>query len=177
MIERHWIVLSWCDECDVCLKNMFYMLKEYWLLGSKWIMMRQEKGKHVEAGGKQLVSYCNCPGKRWKWSQSRSVESDSLRPHGLYSPWNSPGQNTGVGSLSLLQGIFPTQVSCIAGGFFTSWARGNRGLYWGGGSGPRACEEVWTLDKNSSSSSLREGCYIYWLWQHGDLLLPTACTF
>ena len=25
------------------------------------------------------------------------------------SPWNSPGQNTGVGRLSLLQGIFPTQ--------------------------------------------------------------------
>ena len=35
--------------------------------------------------------------------------SDSLRPCGLYSPWNSLGQNTGVGSLSLLQGIFPTQ--------------------------------------------------------------------
>ena len=35
--------------------------------------------------------------------------SGSLRPHGLYSPWDSPGQNTGVGSLSLLQGIFPTQ--------------------------------------------------------------------
>ena len=30
-------------------------------------------------------------------------------PHGLYSPWNSPGQTTGEGSLSLLQGIFPTQ--------------------------------------------------------------------
>ena len=30
---------------------------------------------------------------------------------GLYSPWNSLGQNTGVGSLSLLQGIFPTQES------------------------------------------------------------------
>ena len=28
-------------------------------------------------------------------------------PHGLYSPWNSPGQNTGVGSLSLLQGNLP----------------------------------------------------------------------
>ena len=26
----------------------------------------------------------------------------------LYSPWNSLGQNTGVGSLFLLQGIFPT---------------------------------------------------------------------
>ena len=29
--------------------------------------------------------------------------------HGLYSPWNNPGQNTGVGSYSVLQGIFPTQ--------------------------------------------------------------------
>ena len=28
-----------------------------------------------------------------------------------YSPWDSPGQNTGVGSRSLLQGIFPTQGS------------------------------------------------------------------
>ena len=37
--------------------------------------------------------------------------SDSLQLHELYSPWNSPGQNTGVGSLSLLQGIFPTQGS------------------------------------------------------------------
>ena len=35
--------------------------------------------------------------------------SYSLWPHGLSSPWNSPGLNTGVGSLSLLQGIFPTQ--------------------------------------------------------------------
>jgi len=42
-------------------------------------------------------------------NESRLVESDSLQPHGLYSPWNSAGQNTGVGSLSLLQGIFPVQ--------------------------------------------------------------------
>ena len=42
-----------------------------------------------------------------KESESRSVVSNSLRPHGLYSPWNSPGQNTGVGSLSLLQGDLP----------------------------------------------------------------------
>ena len=44
-----------------------------------------------------------------KWNHS--VVSDSLWPHGLYSPWNSPGQNTGVGSRSLLQGMFPTQGS------------------------------------------------------------------
>ena len=37
--------------------------------------------------------------------------SDSLQPHVLYTPWNSPGKNTGVGSCSLLQGIFPTQGS------------------------------------------------------------------
>ena len=42
-------------------------------------------------------------------SESCSVVSDSFRPHELYSPWNSPGQDTGMGSLSLLQGIFPTQ--------------------------------------------------------------------
>ena len=93
----------------------------------------------------------------WWMSESRLVMPHSLRSHGLQSPRNSPGQNTGVGSLSLLQGIFPThgsnpslpqvdylperilewvaypfssgssrprnqtRVSCIAGGFFTSW--------------------------------------------------------
>ena len=41
-------------------------------------------------------------------SESRSVVSDFVRPNGLYSPWNSD-QDTGVGSHSLLQGIFPTQ--------------------------------------------------------------------
>ena len=45
------------------------------------------------------------------YSDSRLVMSNSLRPHGLYSPWNSPGQNTGVGSLYLLQGFFPTHGS------------------------------------------------------------------
>ena len=49
-----------------------------------------------------------------------------LWPHGLYSSWNSPGKNTGVGSLSPLQGIYPTQgsnlVSYIAGRFFTDRA-------------------------------------------------------
>ena len=44
-------------------------------------------------------------------SESRSVMSDSLRPHELYSPWNFPSQNTGLGSLSLPQGMLPTQGS------------------------------------------------------------------
>ena len=108
----------------------------------------------------------SCCGLLWLVGESCSVVSNSLQPHRLYSPWNSPGQNTGVGSRSLLHEIFPTQgsnpgllhcrrilyqlshqesprilewvacpfssrssqprnqirVSCIAGGFFTSWA-------------------------------------------------------
>ena len=42
-------------------------------------------------------------------SGSRLVVSDSLQPHGLYSPWDSPGQDAGMGSHSVLQGMFPTQ--------------------------------------------------------------------
>ena len=52
--------------------------------------------------------------------------SNSLQTHGLRSPWNFPGQNTRVDSLSLLQGSFQprdqTQISHIPGGFFTVWA-------------------------------------------------------
>ena len=41
--------------------------------------------------------------------ESQSFVTNSLWSYGQYSPWNSPGQNTGGGSLSLLQGIFPAQ--------------------------------------------------------------------
>ena len=44
------------------------------------------------------------------WKLLSRVQN-SLWPHGLYSSWNSPGQNTGVGSLSCLQEIFPSQGS------------------------------------------------------------------
>ena len=59
-------------------------------------------------------------------SKNHSVMSGSLQPHGLCSPWNSLGQNTEEGSRSLLQGSSQprgrTQVSRIAGRFFSSWA-------------------------------------------------------
>ena len=45
------------------------------------------------------------------WKVKVAQLCPTLRPHGLYSPWDSPGQNAGVGSLSLLQGTFPTQGS------------------------------------------------------------------
>jgi len=46
-----------------------------------------------------------------KWSESHSVVSNSLQPHGLYHPRNSPGQNTRVGCCFFFQGIFPTRGS------------------------------------------------------------------
>ena len=52
-----------------------------------------------------IIIYVMCESERC------SFMSHSFRPHGLYSPWNSPGQNTGVASCSLLQGIFPTHGS------------------------------------------------------------------
>ena len=121
---------------------------------------------HPPDSTNQSKSQAKLKAREVKWSESCSVVSDSLWAHGLYSPWSSPGQNTGAGSLFLLQGIFPTQglnpglphcrqilyqlnhkgspripgwvafpfsrgssqprdwtqVSCIAGRFFTSWA-------------------------------------------------------
>ena len=41
------------------------------------------------------------PCEKWKWKLLSCIR--------LYSPWVSPDQNTGLGSCSLLQGIFPTQ--------------------------------------------------------------------
>ena len=46
-------------------------------------------------------------------SESCSVVSNFLRPRGLHSPWNSPGQNTGVGRLSLIQGIQRSNPSLL----------------------------------------------------------------
>ena len=47
----------------------------------------------------------------YAYHESCSGVSDSLQPHEPCSPWNSPGRNTGMGSCSLHQGIFPTQGS------------------------------------------------------------------
>ena len=58
-----------------------------------------------------LAYICGCIYMYICTCESPSVMSDSLCPHELYSSWNSPGRNTGVGSLSQFQRIFPTQES------------------------------------------------------------------
>ena len=67
-------------------------------------------------------------------NESESQSCTTLRPHELCNQWNSLGQNTGVGSHSLLQESSKprdqTQVSRIAGGFFTSWIAREAQEYW-----------------------------------------------
>ena len=67
---------------------------------------------HFADNGPSSQSYCVSSSHVWIYeSESYSVMSVSLWPHRLYSPWNSPGQNPGVGSRSILQVIVPTQGS------------------------------------------------------------------
>ena len=51
---------------------------------------------------------------KWKWKKLQVAQLclTLCDPHGLYSPWNSLGQNTGVGSLSLTQGSNPGLPHC-----------------------------------------------------------------
>ena len=72
--------------------------------------------KRQNYGDSEKISGCQELGEKQRWtsgSESCSVMFDSLQPHGLYGlyglygPWNPPGQDTGVGSLSLLQGSLP----------------------------------------------------------------------
>ena len=55
--------------------------------------------------------YSSAGKEKWKWKWKSLCRVESLQPHGLYTLWNSPGRNTGVGSSSLLQRIFLIQGS------------------------------------------------------------------
>ena len=106
-------------------------------MGPRFREMVSKTSHSKEYSGKQFLFFFSLNWKydyqsynRHTWSPSEVKVAQScppLQPPGLYSPWNSPGQSTGVCSLSLLQGVFPTQrsnpqASHIAGRFFTSWA-------------------------------------------------------
>ena len=72
--------------------------------------------------------------KTWygKWKPLSHVRL--FETHGLYSPWNSPGQSTGGSTFPISRGSSQprdrTQVFCIAGGLFTIWATGEAQEYW-----------------------------------------------
>ena len=100
------------------------------------IVERNVRSLSSRSESQKALLYTHTYTHKVKWRESHSVVPNSLLPHGLPALWNSPGQNTGVGSLSLLQGIFPTQdwtyVSCIASGFFASWVPREAQEYWSG---------------------------------------------
>ena len=78
-------------------------LPPYGLQPSRLLHSRHFPGKNTEVGCHFLLQASE--------SENHSVVSSSLQLHGPYSPWNFLGQNTGMGMLSLLQAIFPTQGS------------------------------------------------------------------
>ena len=93
-------------ECKFQLDSTFWFTVVFSIYNDSWYVRGHPKVKIIPIWG--LLRGLN---EIIYESESRSVVSNSLRPHGLKSPWNSPGQNTGVSSRSLLQGIFPTQGS------------------------------------------------------------------
>ena len=102
----------------------------WWMRSSSGYYIPWELSWFLPPGGHTWVVPFQVHSFPWAWgmallwvSESRSVVCDSLRPQGLYNLWNSPVQNAGVSSLSLLQGIFPTQ------GWNPGLPRGRQVLY------------------------------------------------
>ena len=116
-------ILVWCDQINkLIFKNLDICLgrkgaktggikQRDWEFGEKELTIALLVFSHMASIQQDFSCYISPYSlQQYEWvSESYSVVSNSLQSHGLYSPWNSPGHNTGVGSLSLLQGIFPTQ--------------------------------------------------------------------
>ena len=126
---RYYKYFFYCRQLKILDKA--YLFKCITELTRKQIHANQNQSGSRNAGKWRFALRISATPWKWKIGHRCSVISDSLRPHGLLPtrllcPWNSPGQNTGVGSCSLLQGISQprdrTQVSHIAGRFFTVWA-------------------------------------------------------
>ena len=91
MILWFFLLFMWCFTL-IDLRMIFLCLVEFCLLIFYWEFLHLYSMKM-----------------KWKWKSLSRVQLFATR--GLCSPWNSPGQNTGVGSHSLPQGIFPAQGS------------------------------------------------------------------
>ena len=98
------------------------------------------------------------------WSEVKVTQSyPTLWPHGLYSPWNSPGQNLEWVAVPLSRGSSQpkdwTQVSHIAGGFFTSRATRKEIIH--------VCISVW--NNTGQVSCRRREIFISWIHKQGGI--------
>ena len=83
-------LVKWLSPADIIQENAKRTWGEKHVFGHGGALYRLSTGKRaVKERGE---------------SESLSVMSDSLQPHGLHSPWNSQGQYTRI-----LPQIFPTQ--------------------------------------------------------------------
>ena len=123
----HWISYTWCSSPS----SLVSTVRNHTGHGNKMLCCRNQKNSFISHVNQRTeTAYTPLGNRRMRQegdSESRSVLSDSLWAHGLYSPWNSLGQNTGVVvAFSFSRGSSQprdrTQVSGIAGRFFTSWA-------------------------------------------------------
>ena len=87
----------------------------------------------------------------------------TLWPHGLYSPWNSPGQNLELVAIPFSRGSSQPrgwpQVSLTAGGFFTSWATRKESVH--------VCISVW--NNTGQVSYRRRAVFISWIHNQGGI--------
>ena len=78
-----------------------------WELATKCIHFIEQRSTSIISDTSAIIRSVWLP---WK-CKCKSLSRVRLVATPCTSSWNSPGQNTGVGSLSLLQGIFPIQGS------------------------------------------------------------------
>ena len=92
----------------------------------------------------------------WVWNLPSRVQL--FAPHGLYSPWNSRGQNTGVGRVSLSRGSSQprnqTQVSHIAGGFLPAEPQGKPELN-------RSFALIWKQQEKKNRECIHYICFVF----------------
>ena len=93
------------------LRNIYVNLKKCIFTRSLWAFKFKKHFFRLQLFGMWTLKM-DCEVK-WNWKLLNHIQLfvgiyKYTTLCGIYSPWDSPGQSTGVGSLSLLQGIFPT---------------------------------------------------------------------
>ena len=126
-LSWHYRAVRYSVFCKWCSSNQIPIWKKLILLFTSHHM--KSKIKLPEDNIREYLC-------AFEWvSEHCSVVSNSLWPYGLHSPWNSPGRILEWVAFPFSRGLSKprdwTQVSHIAGGFFTSWTTREALVLWG----------------------------------------------